>query len=107
MQAKQITGTKREGSEVDETVTKPPKRAPKELSTDFTKAVIICNESELSKSDEKTYRPNNIVVEILKKNPMRYGKVVFPKCASEDEIKEELCLRFPVLKNKRSAEPRY
>lgn len=79
----------------------PVKRQAKDTSLGFTKAVIICKSSELSRSDEKTYRPNNIVIELLKKNPRRYGKVVFERFATEEQIRKELCLTFTILRNKK------
>jgi hypothetical protein len=80
--------------------TKPKKRPFKDISVGFIKAVIICNSTELTRSESNTYRPNNIVIELLKKNPMRYGKVTFHKFTSEKEVREELSSRFPILKNK-------
>lgn len=77
------------------------KRPFRDISTGSTKAVIICNSSELTKSEANTYRPNNIVIELLKKNPMRYGKFTFQKFTSEKEIREELSSRFTILKNKK------
>lgn len=81
--------------------TQSRKRPFRDISTGFTKAVIICNSSELTKSEACTYRPNNIVIELLKKNQMRYGKFTFQKFTSEKEIRVQLSLRFTILKDKK------
>ncbi|XP_032229549.2 uncharacterized protein LOC116613058 isoform X2 [Nematostella vectensis] len=73
----------------------------REMISGFKKAVIICDSADLSSSDTTTYRPNNIVVELLKKDPLRYGKVTFYKFTSEKEVREELCKQFSILRNKR------